>query len=406
MTNIDNSKKTIMKNLHWPNHWKPVEDERQDTWNKAKAFPFPSRKHDDWRWVNFGDLDLESLNVEPIQTNITASNVVKIINAHQSNVADVEILEQLEATREIKNEDSFTAINQALADEVIIIQVPENKRLDETIHIRHHFSGANSAAFTRCLIKVDKGAEAKVIVKFSSDEDLSQQAFFSYRMDVWVEQGARLELIETQEFGKQVNFISHEHAQCAQNAHLNWNYIALGSKNSKSFITVDLNGSGAETLMNGVYFSGTGQLINLDTQQNHNAPNAHSDLLYKGAVIGEGMAVWEGMIYVDYEAQKTDSYQSNRNLILDDRAEIKTIPGLEINANDVSCSHGATVGRLNDDELFYSQSRGIPMREAEKLIVEGFFAEVLSKSGDEALVESFLLRISDKFKTNRVDDTA
>ena len=91
---------------------------------------------------------------------------------------------------------------------------------------------------------------------------------------------------------------------------------------------------------------------------------------------------------------------------MDDRAEIKTIPGLEINANDVSCSHGATVGRLNDDELFYSQSRGIPMREAEKLIVEGFFAEVLSKSGDEALVESFLLRISDKFKTNRVDDTA
>ncbi len=140
----------------------------------------------------------------------------------------------------------------------------------------------------------------------------------------------------------------------------------------------------------GAYFSGSGQVIDLDTQQNHLTAQAHSDLLYKGAAIGSGKAIWEGMIYVDHVAQQTDSYQSNRNLLLDDRAEIKTIPGLEINANDVSCSHGATVGRLNDDELFYSQSRGgIPMREAEKLIVEGFFAEVLAKSNDEALSKNY-----------------
>lgn len=152
--------------------------------------------------------------------------------------------------------------------------------------------------------------------------------------------------------------------------------------------------------MNGAYFSGSGQLINLDTQQNHLAPQAHSDLLYKGAAIGDGKAVWEGMIFVDYVAQQTDSYQSNRNLILDENAEVKTIPGLEINANDVSCSHGATVGRLNDDELFYSQSRGIPLREAEKIILEGFFEDVLRKSGDEALTESLLAQISEKFDRN------
>jgi Fe-S cluster assembly protein SufD len=123
-------------------------------------------------------------------------------------------------------------------------------------------------------------------------------------------------------------------------------------------------------------------------------------LLYKGAAIGDGKAVWEGMIFVDYVAQQTDSYQSNRNLILDENAEVKTIPGLEINANDVSCSHGATVGRLNDDELFYSQSRGIPLREAEKIILEGFFEDVLRKSGDEALTESLLAQISEKFDRN------
>jgi len=152
--------------------------------------------------------------------------------------------------------------------------------------------------------------------------------------------------------------------------------------------------------MNGVYFSGSGQVIDLDTQQNHLAAQAHSDLLYKGAAIGNGKAIWEGMIYVDYIAQQTDSYQSNRNLILDQRAEIKTIPGLEINANDVSCSHGATVGRLNDDELFYSQSRGIPVREAEKLILEGFFEDVLKKSGDEEMTNRLIEQIFEKYDRN------
>ncbi|HQC64010.1 MAG TPA: SufD family Fe-S cluster assembly protein, partial [Anaerolineaceae bacterium] len=222
----------------------------------------------------------------------------------------------------------------------------------------------------------------------------------NFQLEIQLDEGARLELMEVQNLGEHVSYISREYAHVHRDAHLNWTYVALGSRVAKSFITVDLLGPGSETLMNGAYFSGSGQVIDLDTQQNHLTAQAHSDLLYKGAAIGSGKAIWEGMIYVDHVAQQTDSYQSNRNLLLDDHAEIKTIPGLEINANDVSCSHGATVGRLNDDELFYSQSRGIPMREAEKLIVEGFFAEVLAKSNDEALSKKLLEQISEKFDRN------
>jgi len=117
----------------------------------------------------------------------------------------------------------------------------------------------------------------------------------------------------------------------------------------------------------------------LDTQQNHLAPHTTSDLLYKGAAVGKSRTVWEGMIYVDPKAMQTDGYQTNRNLVLSPNAEVSALPGLEILADDVRCSHGATIGKLDEDELFYLQTRGIPRVEAEQLIMEGFFGEIIEQ---------------------------
>jgi Fe-S cluster assembly protein SufD len=401
MTNVDNTKQTIMKHLHWPSHWQPVDPLRLKDWEMSRTIAFPSRKDEDWKWLNFEHLNLEDLKLEAADVQLTEANhgvySASLAEAHANNKA---LLEQVENKLIKKDTDTFSALNAALAQDGCFIHVPANSKVDDIIHCKIAFNAQNSAAISRMVVWVEKNAYAKISLEFHAETQEEMQAFFNFQLEIKLDDGARLDLMEVQNFGEHVSYVSREFAQLERNAHLNWTYVGLGSKVSKSFITVDLLGPGSETLMNGAYFSGSGQLINLDTQQNHLAPQAHSDLLYKGAAIGDGKAVWEGMIFVDYVAQQTDSYQSNRNLILDENAEVKTIPGLEINANDVSCSHGATVGRLNDDELFYSQSRGIPLREAEKIILEGFFEDVLRKSGDEALTESLLAQISEKFDRN------
>ena len=392
MTNIDSTKSSIMKNLRWPEHWQ-ANVQQISAWELAQSLSFPGRKNEDWKWINFAHLDLDELNVEkPVITILSSDN--QEINA---SVLKADSKENLLIQPET---DAYSALNAALSEELCYIHIPAKIQKLDPVHVIITLNAHSSAANTRAIIQLDKGAQAKVVLELQNDTHERLQAFLNFQLEIQLDEGARLELMEVQNLGEHVSYISREYAHVHRDAHLNWTYVALGSRVAKSFITVDLLGPGSETLMNGAYFSGSGQVIDLDTQQNHLTAQAHSDLLYKGAAIGSGKAIWEGMIYVDHVAQQTDSYQSNRNLLLDDRAEIKTIPGLEINANDVSCSHGATVGRLNDDELFYSQSRGIPMREAEKLIVEGFFAEVLAKSNDEALSKKLLEQISEKFDRN------
>lgn len=401
MTNIDTSKSTIMKNVHWPQHWQPQTQALKDAWGLAQSLSFPSRKHDDWRWINFEDLNLEALM--PVETQISQSGVQKDavvvpLSIAKDNHAD--LFNQVHSQLIKPETDTFSAVNKALAQDGRFIYVPANTRWAEPLTVRFGFDSQNGVSMSKAIIWLDHGAEAKINLEFDSETLDEAQAFFNFQLEIRLDDGARLDLLELQRFGNHVAFVSREYAQINRNAHLNWTYVALGTRLSKNFITADLLGPGSEALMNGAYFCGSKQTINLDTQQNHIASNAHSNLLYKGAAVGNGKAIWEGMIYVDPLAQRTDSYQTNRNLILDEKAEIKTIPGLEINANDVSCSHGATVGRLNDDELFYLESRGIPLKEAEKMIVEGFFSEVLRNSGDEAMVEALVSQISDKFDAN------
>ena len=148
--------------------------------------------------------------------------------------------------------------------------------------------------------------------------------------------------------------------------------------------------------MSGFYFTEDGQHLDHDTQQNHFAPRTTSDLLFKGALKGKSRSVWQGMIYVAPDAQKTDGYQANRNLILDERARADSIPGLEILADDVRCTHGATVGKLEHEPMFYLKSRGIPEVEAQRLIVEGFFDPIMQRIPFEGVRERFQQAILNK----------
>ena len=191
---------------------------------------------------------------------------------------------------------------------------------------------------------------------------------------------------------------THERARIGRDANLDWIFGAVGSRVSKNFSDLDLIGRGASGRMSGFYFTDGVQHLDHDTQQNHFAPNTSSDLLFKGALRENSRSVWQGMIYVAPGAQKTDGYQANRNLILDSNARADSIPGLEILADDVRCTHGATVGKIDPEQIFYLLSRGIRYEQAERLIVEGFFDPIMQRIPFEGVRSRFQQEIVEKMK--------
>jgi Fe-S cluster assembly protein SufD len=175
-----------------------------------------------------------------------------------------------------------------------------------------------------------------------------------------------------------MHFASHR-AEVARDAELDWVAVALGSKTGKSRMESRLTGPGSTAKLTGAYVLDGTQHVDLDTTQEHDAPHATSDLFFKGVLSGSARSVWRGVIRVAKDAQKTDAYQENRNLVLSPKAHADSIPGLEIKANDVRCTHGATIGRVDPEALYYLMSRGLDRPAAERLIVEGFFVDAFER---------------------------
>ena len=216
-------------------------------------------------------------------------------------------------------------------------------------------------------------------------------------VEIHVGAGASLRFVELQSLGDHVWNFTHERAQVENDGEHRIGFLELlGTRLTKNFSDLDLVGPGATGRMSGFYFTDGHQHLDHDTQQNHKAPHTTSDLLFKGALKGNSRSVWQGMIYVAPEAQQTDGYQANRNLILSSNARADSIPGLEILADDVRCTHGATVGKIDPDLVFYLRSRGIPMDDAERLVVEGFFEPIMDRIPFDGVKARFKRAIESK----------
>jgi Fe-S cluster assembly protein SufD len=226
---------------------------------------------------------------------------------------------------------------------------------------------------------VDDGASATVVHEIASPEGLEAQALHAATVEVLVGNHAHLTFVELQSLGQNVWNFTHERVRVGRESRVDWIFSAVGSHLTKNFSEIDLDGEGGTGKMSGFYFTDGNQHLDHDTQQNHNAPHTTSDLLFKGALKDNSRSVWQGMIYVAPGAQKTDGYQANRNLVLSAKARADSIPGLEILADDVRCTHGATVGQMDAEHIFYLMARGMPRREAEKVVVDGFFDPVLQR---------------------------
>jgi len=292
-------------------------------------------------------------------------------------------------------EGKFAALAAALAQDGVVLYVPKGVIVEQPLNSLLWGPGAGLAHVSHILVWVDEGASVTYVHEAASPDE-SQASLHAGIVEIKVSDGASLKFVELQSWGRHVWNFSHERLSAGRQAQVDWIFGAVGSHLTKNFSELDLVGDGASGRMSGFYFADGDQHLDHDTQQNHLARHTTSDLLFKGALKGRSRSVWQGMIYVAPGAQKTDGYQANRNLILSPQARADSIPGLEILADDVRCTHGATVGKLEQEPLFYLKSRGIPEPEAERLLVEGFFDPIMQRIPFEGVRARFQQAIHEK----------
>jgi len=275
------------------------------------------------------------------------------------------------------NFGKFEALHAAFWQGGTFLYVPKNVAIE--LPFRSFTVGQKPAAiFAHTLVVLDEGAEAFFVDAFNSPTG-EGQGFASEVVELILGKGSKLRYVQVQDWGRHVwNFMT-ERAILTNDATLNSLHVTLGSKFSKNSIGSHLRGPNALAEMLGIYFGDGDQFFDHHTWQLHEAPYATSDLEFKGALKDRARSVYSGLIKVYEGAQKTDAYQQNRNLILSREARADSIPNLEIGANDVRCTHGATVSQVVPEHIFYLQARGIPYAEAQKLIVEGFFRPVIDR---------------------------
>jgi Fe-S cluster assembly protein SufD len=237
----------------------------------------------------------------------------------------------------------------------------------------------DAAVFPHTLIVVGREADVTFIDRYVSPN--LTRALSDAVVEIHAGAASRVGYVSLQEWGSGVSHFSVQRAYLERDAELRSLSVAFGADLSRTEVETVLAEPGASSEMLGLYFADRDQHFDHRTLQDHLAPNCRSDLLYKGALKGASRAIYSGWIHVHKDAQKTDAYQTNRNIVLSEHAKADSIPNLEIEANDVRCGHGASVGPVDEEVLFYLESRGIPRAEAERLVVFGFFREVLDRVG-------------------------
>lgn len=293
-------------------------------------------------------------------------------------------------------EGKFSALSGAFAQNGVFLYVPKNVVIDAPLHSLIWGAGLDAAHVSHIVVYLESGASATYVLEFASATELKGQSLITNNIEVYVGQQANLRFVELQSLGRHVWNFTHERVQVDRDAQLDWIFGAIGGHLTKNFAELDLIAQGAAGKMSGFYFTDQNQHLDYDSQQNHLAKNTTSDLLFKGALVDESRSVWQGMIYVAPGADKTDGYQANRNLLLSKQARADSIPGLEILANDVRCTHGATVGKIDADQVFYLMARGISRNDAEKLIVEGFFDPIMQRIPFDGVKKRFQKAIAEK----------
>ncbi|MDQ3668859.1 MAG: Fe-S cluster assembly protein SufD [Actinomycetota bacterium] len=356
-----------------------------------RALPFPNTSDEHWRFTDLRGFDPDAFTANGRKA-VAAPDSILDVDAATVTVTEssldvermpegirVEPLEDHELLGTLVGADEkFAAHNAAMWENGLLVHVPRGVVLERPIYVRIANGGDGGALFWRLLVVAEAESRFTLIEEYASaSPDVT--GYSNAVAELFVDQAAKLEYVSIQNLSRETWHFASHHARVERDAELDWVAGGFGSKKGKTRIQNDLAGAGATSRVTGAYFADGEQHLDYDTFQEHIAPSTTSDFAFKGALRDSARAVWRGMIRVEPDAQKTNAYQENRNLLLSESAHADSIPGLEILANDVRCTHGATIGQVDREQLFYLMARGLSRAEAERLIVRGFFADILDR---------------------------
>ncbi len=305
-----------------------------------------------------------------------------------------ELVQKFLGTAITPDDGKFAALNAAFWTGGAFLYVPKDVRVEVPFRVYRWLSDAGTAAAGRVLVVAEQGAHVAIVEQLGSD-DLGRTALSVGAAEIFADEGATVIYTQVQRYGRGVAHLSTDRLVAGRDAKITTLYTAFGADLGRADVQCRLRAPGSHVDMLGLYIADGTQHFDHQTLQDHIAPHASSNLLFKGALNDQGRSVFRGLIRVHPKAQRTDAYQTNRNLILSDKARADSLPNLEIQADDVRCSHAATVGQLDEEEVFYLLSRGIPKTEAVRLVVFGFFGEVLEQLPLED-VKQELLRVTER----------
>jgi Fe-S cluster assembly protein SufD len=366
---------------------------RTDLLERYRALPLPTTKDEHWRFTDLAGFDPDAWTGEgateaPLPLSLLDLDVGAVAQVDETGIRiegapegirfeplpeDHELLGSL-----VGWDEKFAAHNAAMWTNGLLVQVPGGVDVEKPLYVRIANASEGGALFWRLLVVAEPESRFTLIEEYASaSPELS--GYSNAAVEIVVQDGARVEYVSVQNLSRATWHFASHHARVERNAELDWVAAGFGSAKGKIRIQNDLAGPGATSRVTGAYFADGTQHLDYDTFQEHIAPNTTSDFAFKGVLRDEARTVWRGMIRVEQDAQKTNAYQENRNLLLSKTAHADSIPGLEILANDVRCTHGATLGQVDRDQLFYLMTRGLSRSEAERLIVRGFFQDVLDR---------------------------
>jgi len=364
---------------------------RTELLQRYRELPLPTTKDESWRFTDLRGFDPDSFTAEgdgSVPERLLDIGVSGLVTVTESELAIERAPEGITFERLDEShprlhelvgwEEKFAAHNAALWKNGLLVVVPRGFVLDDPLYVKVANSVDDGSLFWRLLVIAEEGARFSLIEEYASATP-EVRGYSNAVVELFVEQGAKLEYVSLQNLSRETWHFATHHARVERDAELDWVAGGFGSRKGKIRIQNDLAGPGATSRVTGAYFADSTQHLDYDTFQEHIAPNTTSDFAFKGALRDKARTVWRGMIRVEEDAQRTNAYQENRNLLLSKAAHADSIPGLEILANDVRCTHGATLGRIDRDELFYAMARGLSRAEAERIIVRGFFQDVLDR---------------------------
>ena len=389
------------------------QERRNSARQKADEAGLPSFEEEIWRYTPIADLDVSKYQLgapggSMVDFGLTAGldeEAAAVIHIVDGQVVSISVHDEavtvLTDGTEFENligsvmqtgADVFSDYNFAFCSAPIVIHIASNAAIADPVLIRQHTTTDGLAWFPRVLVDVGENSEATVVEHQTSP---NIDALVCPVTELKVNQAGRLRYLTVQEHGPRIWQIATQTAEIDRDAHLAVSQIALGGEYARARIETKMIGQGSSGNISAVYFGRGNAQHDFRTFQRHNAPHTNSNLLFKGVVDDRSRAIYTGLIRIEPDAAGVNAYQTNRTLKLSDEAWAESVPNLEIENNDVRCSHASAVGPIDQDQRFYLESRGVPEETAEALIVRGFFGDVLDELPVAAVSDAVNARIGE-----------